>query len=80
MNFLYRAVFGKYPKLVKSLEVRNMHYNETVDFVEELERQGKATIIRPDDSLQLHRFEKDTSILEKLFEQGYRDASLKLHE
>jgi predicted patatin/cPLA2 family phospholipase len=80
MNFLYHTVFGKYPNLVKSLESRNQYYNETVDFVEELERQGKATIIRPDDSLQLQRFEKNPSILEKLFAQGYGDAALKLHK
>ncbi len=78
MNFLYRMIFGKYPALVKSLEVRNRYYNETVDFIEELERKGKATIIRPDGSLRLQRFEKDRFVLEKLFEQGYRDASLKL--
>ena len=69
---------SKYPALVKSLEVRNRYYNETVDFIEELERKGKATIIRPDGSLRLQRFEKDRFVLEKLFEQGYRDASLKL--
>lgn len=79
INFLYETVFRKYPELVKSLEVRNKQYNETVLFVEELERQGKATIIRPDGSLKLQRFEKNTSILGDLFEQGYRDAALKLH-
>ncbi len=80
MNLLYQTAFWKYPELVKSLEVRNQYYNETVDFVEELEHQGKATIIRPNGSLQLHRFEKNTAVLETLFDQGYRDASLKLHD
>lgn len=78
MNLLYRTVFRKYPELVKCLETRNKHYNETILFVEELERQGKATIIRPDGSLKLQRFEKDVAVLGTLFEQGYRDASLKL--
>lgn len=80
MKFLYQAVFGKYPALVKSLEVRNQYYNETVDFIEEFAGQGKATIIRPDGTLQLRRFEKDASILGTLYEQGYRDASLKLYD
>lgn len=78
MSILYRTVFRKYPELIKSLEARNQHYNETVDFVEELERRGQATIIRPDGSLKLERFEKDTAVLGALFEQGYRDASLRL--
>lgn len=79
-NFLYQTAFRKYPKLVKSLEVRNDHYNETLAFVEELERQGRATIIRPDGSLKLKRFERDASVLGRLFDQGYRDAALVLHD
>lgn len=75
MSFLYQMVFRKYPELVKSLELRNQYYNETIDFVEELARKGKATIIRPDGSLQLKLFEKDPLVLEKLFEQGYQDAA-----
>lgn len=77
-SMLYRTVFRKYPALIKTLENRHIHYNETITFIEELERQGKATIIRPDGSLKLRRFEKDTEVLGKLFEQGYRDAALKL--
>ena len=79
INFIYRGVFRKYPNLVQALEERYLHYNKTVDFVEELERQGRATIIRPDGSLKLHRFEKSPAILRTLFEQGYRDASARLH-
>lgn len=75
---LYQTVFRKYPALVQALATRHEHYNETLDFVEDLERQGKATVIRPDGSLKLHRFEKDPAVLGALFDQGYRDASLKL--
>lgn len=77
-KLLYQAMFRKYPELVKSLEVRSKNYNETIDFIEELERQGKATIIRPDGSLKLERFEKNVEVLSRLFDQGYRDAGLKL--
>jgi len=78
INFIYRRVFRKYPKLLQALEARHIHYNETVAFVEELERQGIATIIRPDGSLMPQRFEKNAAILRTLFEQGHGDAALKL--
>lgn len=77
-NLLYEAAFRKYPGLIHALKFRHQKYNETVDFVEALEKQGKATIIRPDGTLKLHRFEKDTAVLGALFDQGYRDASIKL--
>lgn len=75
---LYHAVFRKYPHLVQTLEIRHMHYNETIAWVEELEQQGKATVIRPDGSLKLRRFERNKIVLEALFRHGYRDAALKL--
>lgn len=77
-TLLYKTVFRKYPQLIRALETRHQKYNETLDFVETLEKEGKATVIRPDGSLKLHRFEKDTVVLGALFDQGYRDASAKL--
>lgn len=72
---LYRAVFRRYPRLVAALENRHALYNETVEFVEALERRGQATLIRPDGSLKLDRFEKDPAVLGQLFDMGYRDAA-----
>lgn len=74
-ELLYEAAFRKYPRLVKTLKERHRKYNETLEFVEDLEREGRATVIRPDGSLRLHRFEKDVTVLGKLFDQGYADAS-----
>ena len=79
MKWLYNVVFAKYPQLVQALVTRHRQYNETLDFVAELERQGTATIIRPDGTLRLRRFEKDATVLSALFDQGYRDAALKLN-
>jgi predicted patatin/cPLA2 family phospholipase len=80
MKFLYRNVFAKYPELVRALEARDTQYNDTLDYVEALEKKGIATVIRPDGSLKLDRFEKDAAVLGALFEQGYRDAARKLEE
>ncbi len=77
-NRLYKMVYPKYPALVHALETRHQQYNDTLDFVETLEKQGRATVIRPDGSLKLQRFEKDTAVLGALFDQGYRDAAMKL--
>lgn len=79
VDFVYWSVFHRYPKLLERLKSRHKEYNETIAFIEELETQGKATVIRPDGSLKLARFEKDTQVLAALFEQGYRDAAAKLN-
>jgi predicted patatin/cPLA2 family phospholipase len=78
IKLLYRTFYRRYPEFIRTLENRHKNYNDTIAFVEELEYQGKAIIIRPDGSLKPDRFEKDAAKLGALFEQGYRDAALKL--
>ncbi len=79
-RLLYRVAYRKYPKLVRTLEARHQNYNASLELVAKLEREGRATVIRPDGSLKLSRFEKNVAVLGELFEQGRRDAALKLAE
>ena len=74
--FLYR----KYPALRESLRVKNERYNETLDFLEQLEREGKVTIIRPEKQLEVDRMERDVSKLEDLYNQGYECAKKSMLE
>lgn len=70
----------KYPNLVEPLLTRHTLYNDTVRFCEELERQGKAIIIRPDTSQAIESFEKDINKLKKGWQDGYDSASAKIDE
>ncbi len=74
--FLYR----KYPALRESLRVKNERYNETLDFLEQLEREEKVTIIRPEKQLEVDRMERDVSKLEDLYNQGYECAKKSMLE
>lgn len=60
----------KYPALVNPLLNRHVFYNETVKFCEELEKENKAVILRPDHKLD--SFEKDLDILKKTYDEGYQ--------
>lgn len=70
MKFTYR----KYPKLVEAVANRHKAYNETLVFLEELEKEGKAIIIRPTKPLEVDRYEKDPAKLKELFLEGLADA------
>ena len=50
---------------------RNKHYNETLDYVERLEEEGKVIIIRPEQPLAVDRIERDVEKLTDLYNQGY---------
>lgn len=69
-SFIYR----KYPAMRKALSCRNTVYNEQLDFVDQLEAEGKITVIRPADPVKVGRIEKDIKKLEELYNEGYESA------
>lgn len=77
-NRLMPAVYLRYqrefPKLVKSMKNRHIHYNETLDYLEKEEQKGTVFIIRPEEPLEIQRIEKDREKLEKLYQHGYKTA------
>ena len=62
----------KYPHLVPVLNNRHIGYNETIQFCEQLEREGKAVILRP--TTAIDSFEKDINKLEEAYQMGYQLA------
>ena len=69
-----KIVSRKYPKLKNSFLTRHKLYNETVKFCEELEKQGKAIILRPREDQAIESFEKDIKKLKKGYQEGYNMA------
>lgn len=67
-----KAVSKKYPNLVEPLLTRHIAYNETVAYCEELERQGKAVLLRPAGDAIIDSFEKDINRIETSYQYGYQ--------
>lgn len=75
-SFLYH----KYPNLRKSLSRRCAAYNEQLEIVEQLEKQGRIIVIRPINPVIVDRIEQDTNKLRAFYDEGYEAAMNKLHE
>lgn len=69
-SFIYR----KYPAIREQLRLRYKRYNEVLDYIDELEEEGKLFIIRPEKLLQVGRTEKNTQRLTDLYNEGYACA------
>ncbi|MBO7418047.1 MAG: patatin family protein [Bacteroidaceae bacterium] len=67
-SFLYR----KYPLLKEAIRNRGQMYNAQLDRIEQLEREGKAIVIRPVNPIQVGRMEKDVKKLQALYDEGYQ--------
>ena len=68
----------KYPNLKNAFLTRHESYNETVKFCEELEKQGKAIILRPE--YKLESVEKDVNKLKSNYDHGYDLATKHITE
>lgn len=64
----------KYPHLVNPLLTRHQVYNETVAYCEQLEKEGRAVILRPTKEVQIDSFEKDLKKIDRIYRYGYDEA------
>lgn len=58
----------KYPHMVRAMERRADHYNQTMDLIEQMEREGRAFVYRPPHALK--SFEKDTKVMWESHKKG----------
>ncbi len=73
-NALLKLTYKNYPQLIETMLNRYKNYNETLDYIEHLEDEGKALVIRPSNKLEVGRLEKDPQKLYRLLHQGYEDT------
>lgn len=71
---LIKLKYRKYPLLVEAIMNRHIKYNKALDLVEQLEKEGKALVIRSSTELKVGRLERDSKKLSELFQRGYEDA------
>lgn len=69
-KFLLKTVYKDYPKLWEIMEERPALYNRQLEAVEELERAGRAVIIRPQIPLAIDKFDIKPQKLLALHDHG----------
>jgi predicted patatin/cPLA2 family phospholipase len=73
-TWLPHYVYKEFKGLNKALETRYKLYNDTLDYIEELESKNKVYVIRPSRNLKVGRVERNPEKLTQLYEVGYEDA------
>jgi predicted patatin/cPLA2 family phospholipase len=71
---LFKIIYRKYPKFIEAVRTRHIRYNECLKTLEEWNNRGTAFRIRPSESFDISRLEKDKSKLVKLYDLGVKDA------
>lgn len=79
-KLLYEVTFRKYPEFLKVLLSRNEEYNQTLDFCDRMEKEGKLFIIAPSAEFMIGRTEQNFEKRLNLYDHGYALISQKLEE
>ena len=66
--------YRKYPEFVKALIGLHERYNQTLEYIHELEKSGEIFAIRPSEELKIGRMEHDADKVRAAYEIGVRDA------
>ena len=67
-------IYSRYPKLREALRTRGKRYNAQIAWVEQLEREGRITVIRPDHPVDVARIETDMNKMNTLYQHGFEVA------
>jgi predicted patatin/cPLA2 family phospholipase len=68
--WIAKLVYRKYPKLVEAINNRYLQYNETMDKLEKLEKEGKIFVFRPSRKVDMSRVEKNPDKLQEMYDLG----------
>ena len=78
--FMTRLWYHKFPEFTNALLNRHNSYNQTVERILELEKKGAIFVIRPKDSLNIGRMEKDPVNVQRVYDIGYADGQRYLND
>ena len=67
-------VLKNYPTVIKKLNIRHETYNNEIKKALELSKEGKVTIIAPDDGYSVTAFTRNLRELNHLYNEGYIKA------
>lgn len=78
--WLAKVLYRKYPKMYNLLKNRHLAYNEEIEYINEQEARGNILVIRPQESLNVSRIEKDKTKLEAIYQLGYEVTKNQIDE
>lgn len=74
LSLLSRIMYRKYPAFAKVQGKRHEVYNQTVERILKLEKEGSAFVIRPSRPLKIKRTENRPERIEEIYNIGRNDA------
>lgn len=72
-SFIPKLFYKKYPKLIEAINTRYIKYNETLEYIIDMEHKKEIFVFRPSQDLKIKRIEKDVDKLQAMYDLGVKD-------
>ena len=72
---MIEAGYYKYPEFCEQLKKRHEVYNRSVRILKRREEKGEIFVIRPSRPIEIRRIETDPDKLQKVYDEGIKDAT-----
>lgn len=76
---LARFFYPGNKKIRENLRIRHENYNRQWGIVKELEKEGKALVLRPSADYHVTRYTQDKDVLQRWFDLGYEDTNNRMN-
>ncbi len=75
-EMLFRLAYRNYPNMVKAIVNRAVNYNKSLDELEQLEREGRIFVIRPDKPIAVARLENNPDNLSRAYDMATKEMEI----
>ncbi len=77
---LLKQMIRQYPAVALAMKTRHIRYNQTLDQLEKLEKEGLALVLRPSKRIKVSKLERHPEKLKALYMLGRKDTEQRLEE
>ena len=74
-RWFFDILYRKYPKLVELIFNRHERYNSILEYIREMEKEGKAFVVAPEKPIEIDKFEKSKEKLFEVYKLGLADGT-----
>ena len=74
LSWLAHLLYRKYPNFIKAIEERHLMYNQELENIEQMQKNGQVFVIRPSKNIKISHTEKNLEILRNVYQLGRTDA------
>lgn len=74
LTWLAYFIYRKFPHFIDAVKNRHIMYNNELAYIEKMQKEGKAFVIRPSKLVKISHTEKNKQVLREVYELGRQDA------